>query len=120
MGLEARLAALGKLRAAGRWARLAAELDIVEAEAAAATQRYRDAQRAAAALVGRRDELRGLLDAYQAKAARLGAAEDTELTKLYEQAHDPLWTAPCDLAAAAAAVTRYQRAILGLGGRGEP
>ena len=120
VGLEARLAALGKLRAAGRWARLAAELDIVEAEAAAATQRYRDAQRAAAALVGRRDELRGLLDAYQAKAARLGAAEDTELTKLFEQAHDPLWTAPCDLAAAAAAVTRYQRAILALGGRGEP
>ena len=120
VGLEARLAALGKLRAAGRWARLAAELDIVEAEAAAATQRYRDAQRAAAALVGRRDELRGLLDAYQATAARLGAAEDTELTKLFEQAHDPLWTAPCDLAAAAAAVTRYQRAILALGGRGEP
>jgi hypothetical protein len=119
-GLEARLAALGKLRAAGRWARLAAELDIVEAEAAAATQRYRDAQRAAAALVGRRDELRGLLDGYQAKAARLGAAEDTELTKLYEQAHDRLWTAPCDLAVAAAAVTRYQRAILGPGGRGEP
>jgi hypothetical protein len=118
--LEARLATLGKLRAAGRWARLAAELDIVEPETAAATQRYRDAHRAAAALVGRRDELRGLLDGYQAKAARLGAAEDTELTKLYEQAHDRLWTAPCDLAVAAAAVTRYQRAILGPGGRGEP
>jgi hypothetical protein len=119
-GLDVRLAALDKLKAAGRWARLAAELDTIEAEAPAATQRYRDAQRAAAALLGRRDELRGLLDAYQAKAARLGAAEDTELTKLYGQARDVLWTAPCDLAAAAAAVTRYQQAILGLGGQGQP
>ena len=51
-GLDVRLAALDKLKAAGRWARLAAELDTIEAEAAAAGQRYRDAQRAAAALAG--------------------------------------------------------------------
>ena len=119
-GLDVRLAALDKLRAAGRWARLAAELDIIEAEAAAAGQRYREAQRAAAALLGRRDELRGLLDAYQIKAARLGAAEDSELGKLYEDAHDVLWTAPCDLAAATDAVTRYQQAILALSGRRQP
>ena len=117
--LEARLAALDKLRAAGRWARLSAELDTIEAEAAAATQRCREAQRAAEALLGRRDELRGLLGAYQAKAARLGAAENTELSTLYSQAQDLLWTAPCDLDASAAAVTRYQRAIGGLGG-GQP
>ena len=119
-GLDVRLAALDKLKAAGRWARLAAELDTIEAEAAAAGQRYRDAQRAAAALLGRRDELRGLLDAYQIKAARLGAAEDSELSRLYDQAHELLWTAPCDLAAAAAAVTRYQQAILALSGRRQP
>jgi chromosome segregation ATPase len=118
-GLEARLAALDKLRAAGRWARLSAELDTIEAEAAAATQRCREAQRAAEALLGRRDELRGLLGAYQAKAARLGAAENTELSTLYSQAQDLLWTAPCDLDASAAAVTRYQRAIGSLGG-GQP
>lgn len=115
-GLDIRLAALDKLKAAGRWARLAAELNTIEAEAAAAMQRYRDAERAAAALLGRRDELRGLLDAYQAKAARLGAAEDTELTGHYQQARDLLWTAPCDLAAAAAAVTRYQRGVMALSG----
>jgi len=119
-GLDVRLAALDKLRAAGRWARLAAELDTIEAEAAAAGQRYREAQRAAAALLGRRDELRGLLGAYQIKAARLGAAEDSELTRLYDGAHELLWTAPCDLAAAAAAVTRYQQAILALSGRRQP
>jgi chromosome segregation ATPase len=119
-GLDVRLAALDKLRAAGRWARLAAELDTIEAEAAAAGQRYRDAQRAAAALLGRRDELRGLLDSYQIKAGRLGAAEDSELSKLYDEAHELLWTAPCDLVAAAAAVTRYQQAILALSGRRQP
>jgi hypothetical protein len=113
-GLETRLAGLDKLKAAGRWARLAAELDTIEAEADAATQRCREAQRAAEALLGRRDELRGLLGAYQAKAARLGAAENTELSTLYLQAQDLLWTAPCDLAASAAAVTRYQQAIGGL------
>jgi hypothetical protein len=119
-GLEARLAAVDRLRAAGRWARLAAELDTIEAEAGAATQRYRDCERSAAALLGRRDEMRGLLDAYQVKAARLGAAEDTDLGQLYEQARDLLWTAPCDLAAADAAVMRYQQAIRGLGGQGRP
>ena len=119
-GLEARLAAADRLRAAGRWARLAAELDTIEAEAGAATQRYRDCERSAAALLGRRDEMRGLLGAYQVKAARLGAAEDTNLSKLYEQARDLLWTAPCDLTAADAAVMRYQQAIRGLGGQGRP
>src|SRR5207244_1881538 len=93
-------ARLGRLR---KQAAAAAELDTIEAEATAAGQRYREAQRAAAALLGRRDELRGLVDAYQIKAARLGAAEDSELSKLYDEAHELLWTAPCDLAAAAAA-----------------
>jgi hypothetical protein len=119
-GLNTRLAALDKLKGAGRWARLAAELDTIDAEAAAAVRRYRDAERAAAALLGRRDELRGLLDAYQAKAARLGAAEDAELTARYQQARDLLWTAPCNLVAAAAAVTHYQQAILALSGRRAP
>jgi hypothetical protein len=120
MGLDVRLATLGKLEAAGRWARLAAELDTIETEAAAATARYRDAERAATALLGKRQELRGLLDAYQAKAARLGAAENIELAARYQQARDLLWTAPCDLELAAAAVMRYQQAILALSGGRRP
>ncbi len=119
-GLDARLAALGTLKAAGRWDRLAAELDAIGSAAAAAAQRCRDAGQAATALLGRRNELRGMLDAYQAKAASLGAAEDMELTARYQQARNLLWTAPCDLAAASAAVTDYQRAILALGGRRQP
>ncbi|HEX7994826.1 MAG TPA: hypothetical protein VF506_12955, partial [Streptosporangiaceae bacterium] len=110
--LDLRLATLGKLEAAGRWARLAAELRTIETEAAEAAARYRDAEQAAAALLDKRDELRGLLDAYQAKAARLGAAEDTELANCYQQARQLLWAAPCDLAIAAAAVERYQQAVL--------
>jgi len=78
----------------------------------------RDAERQATELMDRRDELRGLLDAYQARAAKLGGAEDSELDKRYDRAHDLLWTAPCDLPAAAAAVTGYQQAVLALSGRG--
>ncbi len=117
-GLADRLAALEALKAAGRWPRLASELDLLEGQAAAVASGCRDAERQAAELMDRRDELRGLLDAYQARAAKLGGAEDSELDKRYDRAHDLLWTAPCDLPAAAAAVTGYQQAVLALSGRG--
>jgi len=68
-------------------------------------------------MLGRRDELRGLVGAYKAKAARLGMAEDADLAVRYDQVHDLLWTAPCDLAAAEAAVDEYQQAILAVEGR---
>jgi hypothetical protein len=115
--LAGRLAGLSELRAAGRWSRLAAELDAIEKLAAAATRGCRDAEQAAAAGLDRRDELRGLLDAYKAKAASLGAAENAELDALYGQARTELWSAPCDLGAAATAVTSYQQAVLALGRR---
>jgi hypothetical protein len=114
---EPPLTSLAALAAAGRWTRLQAELDRCEAELATSTAHTRDMQQSVAALLSRRDELRGLLGAYKAKAARLGAAEDTELAARYDQAHDLLWTAPCDLAAAAAAVAGYQQAILTTEGR---
>ena len=114
--LSARLAGLDALLAAGRWPRLSAELDDVEHRLAAATAQFRDTERAVMVLLDRREELRGLLDAYQAKAARLGAAEDSGLTERYNRARGLLWTAPCDLAAAEAAVTGYQQAVLTIGG----
>jgi len=116
--LQRRLAGLSELRAAGRWSRLDAELQALGQDAAAAERRYRDAGRAAAADLDRRDEMRGLLDAYKAKAAQLGAAEDLHLAGLYEQARATLWTAPCDLAAADAAVRNYQQAVLALSAAG--
>jgi len=114
--LTVRLGDLDAMLADGRWTRLAAELDDLEHELAAATANFRDAERSVVAAMSRRDELRGLLGAYQAKAARLGAAEDSGLAERYDRARGLLWIAPCDLAAAAAAVTDYQQAVLALGG----
>jgi hypothetical protein len=115
--LSGRLAGLDALLAAGRWIRLSSELDLLERELAVAATKFIDTERAVVALMNRRDELRGLLDAYQAKAARLGAVEDTGLAERYDRARDLLWTAPCDLAAAADAVTGYQQAVLAAGGQ---
>jgi hypothetical protein len=114
---EPPLASLAALAAAGRWTRLAAELDRCERELTASSAQTRDSERAVATALGHRDELRGLLGAYKAKAGRLGVAEDADLAARYDQVHDLLWTAPCDLAAAAVAVAGYQQAILATEGR---
>jgi len=116
--LQRRLAGLPELRSAGRWSRLAAELDALDKDATTAQHQYRDAEQAATAELERRDEMRGLLDAYKAKAAQLGAAEDMHLAALYERARDALWTAPCDLAVAGTAVHSYQQAVLALNAAG--
>jgi len=116
-GLAGRLAALGTLKTAGRWSRLASELALLEEQAAAAARGCRDAERQATALLDRRGELRGLLDSYQAKAASCGGAEDSQLEARYDRAHELLWTAPCDLPDAVAAVAVYQQAVLELCGR---
>jgi hypothetical protein len=113
-GLAARLAALDTLRAEGRWTRLDSELDLVERQAAAVAKGCRDTERQASALLDQRDELRGRLDAYRARAAKLGGAEDEDLDARYDRARELLWTAPCDLSAAAAAVTGYQQAVSAL------
>jgi hypothetical protein len=114
---SARLAGLGALLADGRWARLASELDLLDRELATATARFKEAERAVVAAIGKRDELRGLLGAYKAKAARLGAVEDPGLAERYDRARDLLWTAPCDLTAAEAEVAGYQQAVLGVQAR---
>ena len=111
-GLADWVATLEKLKAAGRWARLSSELDVIEQQAEAAAERCREAEREAAALLARRDELRGLPDAYLARAAKLGAAENRDLEERDEDARGLLWTPPCDLAAAADAVTSFQQAGL--------
>ena len=110
--LSARLAGLDPLLASGRWTRLASELDLLDRELTAATAACKEAERAVVAAMAKRDELRGLLGAYKAKAARLGAVEDPGLAERYDQARELLWTAPCDLAAAEAAVAGYQQAVL--------
>jgi hypothetical protein len=110
--VSARLAGLEPLLDGGRWPRLASELDLLDRELATATASFKEAERASVSALARRDELRGLLGAYKAKAARLGAIEDAVLAQRYDRARDLLWSAPCDLTAAEAAVAGYQRAVL--------
>jgi hypothetical protein len=115
--LTERLAGLGAVRSAGRWQQLAADLSAIEKAATAAADQWRSVGVASREPLDRRAELRGLLDAYRAKANRLGAAEDAFLTDRYQAARDLLWTAPCDLAAADDAVRNYQDAVIALQGR---
>ncbi|HEY4454283.1 MAG TPA: hypothetical protein VGN81_08225 [Pseudonocardiaceae bacterium] len=110
-GLTERLAALRASRSGPDWwrgvDRGAALSDAIGTACAAARQ----VSELATALLDREAELRGRLDAYQAKAGALGLAEDASLTASYELARSLLWTAPCDLAAATRALAAYQRLI---------
>jgi hypothetical protein len=60
-----------------------------------------------------RNELRGRLDAFKAKARAYGVAEDDTLAALAHQAEAILHTRPTDLDRATAAVTAYERALNG-------
>ncbi|MGW4403997.1 hypothetical protein ACWEJ6_08185 [Nonomuraea sp. NPDC004702] len=109
--LTGELAALDA--SADAWLVRARRLASVESEAEKAADRARATAKALYGLVGRRDELRGRLGACQAMAVRKGMAEDPDATACFERARSLLWSAPCDLTEAAAAVDTYQRAIHG-------
>ncbi|MFI0369308.1 hypothetical protein ACH35V_15600 [Actinomadura sp. 1N219] len=111
IALRDRLAALERLREAGRWVELAGRFAELDRAAAEALERARGDLRLSAGLLDRRGELRGRLEAYRAKAARLGVVEDEQLTELYGEARDMLWTAPCDLRRATTVLAEYQRAV---------
>ncbi|MCX4746341.1 hypothetical protein OG455_12525 [Kitasatospora sp. NBC_01287] len=100
-----------ELRQSGQWHRLAPLLDALEEQAAQELTRARQSLGEVTAPLAVRAELRGRLDAYKAMAARLRVAEDPEVIERYEKARWLLWSAPCDLRAAAAAVTRFQQAL---------
>ena len=95
--------------------RLVVALPQLRAAIEAATEQANQARDNAQGLLDRRAELRGRLEAYHVKAARTNRSEDEELVVLHQRAHDLLWRAPCDLAAATTAVLAYQHA---LGGKG--
>jgi hypothetical protein len=59
----------------------------------------------------RRDELRGLLGAYRAKADALGFAENGEVDALHAAALEALYVAPCDVEEAERYVMDLQRTI---------
>jgi hypothetical protein len=119
-GLASRASGLPALKTAGRWTRLASEIDLISKQVGTVTRQCKDAEQQAAGLVGQRNELRGRLDSYRAMAGGVGAAENAQLDQMYRQAKDLLFTAPCDLEAATAAVSGYQQAVIRLrrsGGR---
>lgn len=109
--VRARLRRLRARQGSEGWDVLAREADDLERFATTALDGARTAMRAITGLLDRRAELRGRLEAYQVKAARLGHAEDDELSRLHDEAHRILFTAPCDLAAATRALNRYRQAI---------
>jgi hypothetical protein len=110
-GLLTGLERLGKLGEGGNWRRLADELPAFEREVAGTLEAVRAERDAIGGLLSRRNELRGRLDAYRAKAAGIGHSEDRELSRLFDAAQVLLWTAPCDLPAATRALVRYQQAV---------
>jgi DNA repair exonuclease SbcCD ATPase subunit len=112
--LRTRLVELDRLRQAGRWSELAEDLATVEESVRRAQERAGELRGLADGLLARRDELRGRLDAYRAKAAGKGLAEHGELTARYTDAHDLLFTAPCDLRGSTRAVYAYQQALANL------
>ena len=108
-GLRAHLAQLDQLHREGKWKRLDFELSRVRSGIDSARKRAADLRIAADGLLERRTELRGRLEAYRAKAARLGFAEHLELSELHRAAHDLLYTSPCDLSAATRSLVTYRR-----------
>jgi hypothetical protein len=115
-GLRARLGAMDALRAQGRWRDLGALLGELQRAVHAAADDAREREANLTGLLERRAELRGRLDAYRARAVRLGFAEDDRLVELHGEAHWGLWTAPCDLRRATVALSAYQRTLVELSG----
>jgi hypothetical protein len=108
--LQEQVAAAAEYRRQGQWHRLSPLLESLEQKAEDELLRARESLTAVTAPLAVRAELRGRLDAYKAKVARHGFAEDALLVERYEKARRMLWSAPCDLRAAEGAVLRYQHA----------
>ncbi len=95
--LQEQLAAAAEHRRHARWHRLSPLLDALEERAEEELRRARESLTAVTAPLAVRAELRGRLDAYRAKVARHGLAEDPLLVERYDTARRMLWSAPCDL-----------------------
>ncbi|MFB7664467.1 hypothetical protein ACFC1R_11070 [Kitasatospora sp. NPDC056138] len=109
--LRERIVQAVEFQQSGQWHRLAALLDTLEDAAVKELARARQSLTEVAQPLALRAELRGRLEAYKAMAARLGVVEDPEVVERFEKARWLLWSAPCDLRAAAEAVSRFQQAL---------
>jgi hypothetical protein len=105
---------LARIRAqagAGAWPAAAKGLEQWREEAGALHARATAVAAANRAPLERRNDLRGLLDAYRAKAAAQGLAEDPALTERYRSAREALYAYRCDVRRAETLVREYGRAI---------
>ncbi|MGH9243332.1 MAG: hypothetical protein ACRD29_03250 [Acidimicrobiales bacterium] len=102
---------LEKLAEAGEWRPAATGLERWRTVADGWEANARKIVEANRAPVRRRNELRGLLDGYRAKAEAQGRSEDPALADLHRQARSLLHTAPADIEASDAVVREYGRAV---------
>jgi hypothetical protein len=109
--LRDRLSAIRVAAVGASSGRVLATIESCDRAARLALQRAENEQLRLTKLLSRRNELRGLLDAYKATAAEHGLAENTELDALYRHARELLWTGPCNLPACSEAVDRYAGAV---------
>jgi hypothetical protein len=116
--LHEQLTTAAEYRRQAQWHRLSPLLESLEQRAEDELLRARESLTAVTAPLAVRAELRGRLDAYRAKVARHGLAEDPVLAERYDVARRMLWSAPCDLRVAEQAVLRYQRTAAELLGGG--
>jgi hypothetical protein len=110
-GLEPWLERLRRLAAEGNWKRASRGLEEWSSLAAQTLAAARTVAAANTAPLHLRDELRGRLDAFTAKAERLGLTEDPDLSALRSRARAVLYSAPADLGLAAELVTGYGAAL---------
>ena len=103
-GLAARLDGLFEKAATGAWTQKRALLDSWLTSARKLEIQLVRAGEANRAPIELRNGLRGRLQAYSAKTAATGRAEDLDLVELIDRARGLLYTAPTDLEAAEAAI----------------
>ncbi len=104
-GMAARLDALFENAATKAWTQKRALLDSWLSSARKLENQLTRAEETNRRPLHRRDELRGRLQAYSAKIAASGRAEDMDLAELVDRARSQLYSAPTDLAAAESVIT---------------
>jgi hypothetical protein len=109
--LRTKVADLQRERSGTSWTLLGRNLSALEKNSREILENAQKRVAQVRAPLDRRDELRGLLEAYRSRAARYGVSETPALASGHQRARDLLWSAPCDLAAAETSVRDYLAAV---------
>lgn len=106
--LNRQLNQIADLVVRGQWRDVARDVANVEMRAQTMLTEARRIAEESRAPIKARNQLRGRLDAYRAKAQQVGRLEDSEASLAYDRAHRALYTAPTDLVIATELVECYQ------------